>query len=185
MSPPEPSQSISNYVECVELGIPIVGDLHLQAPHQLAEAIVQVVEVEGPVHIAEVVLRIRNLWGLGRAGARIKNAIEEAALRAQHSGQIHQKGAFLWAIDTQKIEVRQRISPKIEWICDEEITEAMKRVIMTQGAISSDALITESVRFFGYKATGTTVVKRLRLQLNKLVETGEFEILPNGAVRLP
>lgn len=185
VSPPEPSQSISNYVECAELGIPIVGDLHLQAPHQLAEAIVQVVEVESPVHIDEVVLRIRNLWGLGRAGARIKNAIEEAALRAQHSGQIHRKGAFLWAIDTQKIEVRQRISPKIEWICDEEITEAMKRVIRTQGAISSDALITESVRFFGYKATGTTVVKRLRLQLNKLVGTGEFEILPNGAVRLP
>ena len=61
----------------------------------------------------------------------------------------------------------------------------MKRVITAQGAISRDALVTESVKFFGYKATGATVVKRLRLLLDKLVKAGEFEILPNGTVGLP
>ena len=73
VSSSEPNQSISNYVECTELGIPIEGDLHLQQPRQLSRGVVQVVEIESPVHIEEVVLRIRNLWGLGRAGARIKN----------------------------------------------------------------------------------------------------------------
>ena len=184
VSPPEPNQSVADYVACTELGIPIEGDLHLQLPHQLAKGVLQVVEVESPVHIDEVVLRIRNLWGLGRAGTRIKNAIEEASLSAQRSGRIHRKGAFLWAIDTREIEVRQRRSPKIEWICDEEIAEAMKRVITEQGAISKDALIIESVRFFGYKTTRKTVVKHLRPLLKKLAEAGEFEILPNGTVRL-
>ncbi len=181
----EPNQSVSAYVECAELGIPIVGDLHLQLPHQLAKAVVQVVKVESPVHIDEAILRIRRLWGLGRAGARIRDAVKEAIFSAQQSRQIYQKNEFLWATDEREIEGRQRKSPKIAWICDEEIAEAMKRVIRTQGAIPADALITESTRFLGYKATGATVVKRLRLLLDKLVESGEFEISPNDAVRLP
>ena len=181
----ESNQSTSNYIECAELGIPIAGDLHLQLPYQLAKAVVQVVKVESPVHIDEVILRIRSLWGLGRAGARIRDAVKGAVFSAKRSGQIHQRNEFLWATDEREIKVRQRKSPKIEWICDEEIAEAMKRVIITQGAILADALITESTRFFGYKATGATVVKRMRLLLDKLVKVGEFEILPNGAVRLP
>ena len=181
----EPNQPVSNYIECAELGIPIAGDLHLQLPYQLAKAVVQIVKVESPVHVDEVILRIRSLWGLARAGARIREAVKGAVFSAKRSGQIHQRNEFLWATDEREIKVRQRTSPKIEWICDEEIAEAMKRVIITQGAISADALITESTRFFGYKATGATVVKHLRLLLDKLVKAGEFEILPNGAVRLP
>lgn len=181
----EPNQPVSNYIECAELGIPIAGDLHLQLPYQLAKAVVQIVKVESPVHVDEVILRIRSLWGLARAGARIRETVKGAVFSAKRSGQIHQRNEFLWATDEREIKVRQRTSPKIEWICDEEIAEAMKRVIITQGAISADALITESTRFFGYKATGATVVKHLRLLLDKLVKAGEFEILPNGAVRLP
>ena len=182
---PEPNQPVSNYIECIDLDIPITGELHLQLPNQLAKGVVRVVEIESPVHIDEVVLRIRNLWGLGRAGSRIKGAVGSAVFSAQRSGQIRQRNEFLWTTDEREIKIRQRKSPKIEWICDEEIAEAMKRVIITQGAISADALITESTRFFGYKATGATVVKRLRLLLDKLVKAAEFEILPNGAVRLP
>ena len=182
---PEPSSSIADYVACADLGILIHGELHAQPPSQLAKAILQIVEVESPVHIDEVVLRIRNLWGLGRAGARIKDAVERAVFSAQRDGRIQRKGKFLWTTDTQEVKVRQRKSPKIEWICDEEIAEAMKRVITTQGAILRDALITESVKAFGYKASGETVFKRLRLLLGKLAEVGEFQILPNGTVRLP
>ena len=184
--PPSGSnQPGSAYVECTDLGIPRDGDLAQQPPHRLAQGVVQVVKIESPVHIDEVVLRIRSLWGLGRAGNRIRAAIKDAVFSAQQNGQIRQKGNFLWTVDKQEIKMRQRKPPKIEWICDEEIAEVMKRVITAQGAISQDALITESVRFFGYKAVGATVAKHLRLLLDKLVKVGEFEILPNGAVRLP
>ena len=185
VSPLEPNLPISNYIECKNLGIPIMGELHLQQPRQLAEGVIQVVEIESPVHIDEVVLRVRNLWGLGRAGARIRNAVRHAVFRAQRSGRIRRNGNFLWTTDRREIEVRQRTSPKIEWICDEEIAEAMKRIITAQGAISGDALITESVKLFGYKAVRATVSKRLRPLLNELARDGKLEILPNGNVRLP
>ena len=182
--PPEPNSSIADYVACADLGILVYGKLHAQPLSQLAKAISQIVEVESPVHIDEVVLRIRNLWGLGRAGARIKNAIERGALSAQRNRRIHRTGDFLWTVDERNIPIRRRKKPKIEWICDEEIAEAMKSVITIQGAIPRDALIAESVKLFGYKSLGKTVVDRTSPIVDKLVKTGTLQILPNGMVCL-
>ena len=181
---PEPSSSIADYVACADLGILIYGELHVQPPSQLAKAISQIVEVEGPVHIDEVVLRIRNLWGLGRAGARIKNAIEKGALSAQRDRRIRRTSDFLWTVDERDIPIRRRKKPKIEWVCDEEIAEAMKLVITIQGAIPRDALIAESMKLFGYKSMRKVAVQRVKPILDKLVKAGTFQILSNGMVDL-
>ena len=158
--------------------------LHAQPPSQLAGAISRIVEIESPVHIGEVMLRIRNLWGLGRAGARIKNAIEKGALSAQRSRRIRRTGDFLWSVGERDIPIRRREKPKIEWICDEEIAEAMKLVITIQGAIPRDALIAESVKLFGYKSVRKVAVQRMKPILDKLIEVGTFQILSNGMVHL-
>ena len=180
--PLEPSSSIVDYVECADLGILVYGDLHAQPLSQLAEAISRIVEIESPVHIGEVMLRIRNLWGLGRAGARIKNAIEKGALSAQRAERIRRTGDFLWIVDERDIPIRRRKKPKIEWICDEEIAEAMKLVITIQGAIPRNALIAESVKLFGYKSVRKIAVQQMKPILDKLIKIGTFQILSNGMV---
>ena len=182
--PPAPSSSIVDYVACADLGILVYGKLHVQPPSQLAKAISRIVEIESPVHIGEVMLRIRNLWGLGRAGARIKNAIEKGALSAQRSRRIRRTGDFLWTVDERDIPIRRRKKPKIEWICDEEIAEAMKLVITIQGAIPRAALIAESAKLFGYKSVRKVVVQRMKPILEKLIKVGTFQILSNGMVNL-
>ena len=181
----EPNQPLANYVVCTDLGIPIEGDLHLQLPEKLAKGIVAVVEIESPVHIDEVVLRVRNLWGLGRSGNRIRESVRKAVSSAQRDGHIHRKGDFLWRTDGQEIEVRQRKTPKIEWICSEEVTEAMKQVIRVQGAISRKALRDETIKLFGYKTARSKPSNYLMPYLNKLLATGELQLLPNDIVRLP
>ncbi len=182
--PPEPSSSIVDYVVCADPGILVYSELHAQPPSQLAEAISRIVEIESPVHIGEVMLRIRNLWGLGRAGVRIKKAIEKGTLNAQRSRRIRRTGDFLWTVDERDVPIRRRKKPKIEWICDEEIAEAMKLVITIQGAIPRDALIAESVKLFGYKSVRKVAVQRMKPILDKLVEVGAFQILSNGMVHL-
>ena len=181
---PEPSSNIADYVMCADLGISVYGELHVQSTSQLAKAISRIVEIESPVHIDEVMLRIRNLWGLRRTGARIKNAIESGALSAQRDSRIRRTGDFLWTIDERDIPMRRREKPKIEWICDEEIAEAMKLVITIQGAIPRDALIAESVKLFGYRSVGKVAVQRMKPIVNKLLKTGTFQILSNGKVDL-
>ena len=64
--------SIADYVQdyqiCKDLGISMHGELHRQTISQLAKAVREVVKIESPVHIDLVALRIRQLWGLKRAG---------------------------------------------------------------------------------------------------------------------
>ena len=182
---PTPSSGITDYVVCADLGIFVYGELHAQPLSQLAKAISRIVEVESPVHIDEVILRMRNLCGLGRAGARIKNAIEKGALSAHRDKRIRIKSTFLWTVNERDIPIRRRKKPKIEWICDEEIAVAMKLVITRQGAIPHDELIAESVKLFGYKSVRKVAVQRMKPILDELVKAGTFQILPNGAVRLP
>jgi hypothetical protein len=50
------------------------GELHETAVGVLAALVEEAVRIEGPVHIDEVIERIRSAWGLKRAGGRIQQA---------------------------------------------------------------------------------------------------------------
>ena len=180
----ETTPQFHDYIECKTLGIPNTGELHHQSPTLLAEAIQQVVIVESPVHINLVVLRIRTLWGLAKAGAKIRNAIENGVLYAERNDMVRRKGNYLWTNDDGEVTVRKRKSPDIEWICDEEIIEAMKSVLSLQGAITPDALISESAKYFGYKSKGRRIVERISSIIDELVEHRIFSINQQNMVNL-
>ena len=175
---------IHDYQICKDLKIPMQGELHRQAISQLAKAVTEVVKIESPVHVDLVALRIRQLWGLKRAGTRIKNAIQASIAAARRDKLIYQNGDFLWAADNREIRVRCRTEPKIEWICEDEIVEAMKFVLTSQGGMPDKSLITETVKLFGYKSAGQTVMRKMEPLLEKLVKSGKFQILPNSMVQL-
>ena len=65
------SENVAEYELCRELRIAPNEDLHLVAPELLAAAVEDVVRIEGPVHLDEVIRRIRTVWRLQRAGNRI------------------------------------------------------------------------------------------------------------------
>lgn len=175
---------VQNYQTCKDLKIPIRGELHLQTTSQLAKAVTEVVKIESPVHTDLVALRIRQLWGLGRAGTRIKNAIKYGIADAQGKELIYKNGNFLWATNNRKIKVRCRTKPKIEWICEEEIVEAMKLVLTLQGAITPVALIKETTKLFGYKSTSKAIIQQINPLLEKFIQEGIFQLAANGMVDL-
>ena len=187
LNPSDPL-SIADYVQdyqiCKDLGISMQGELHRQTISELAKAVTEVVKIESPVHVDLAALRIRQLWGLKRAGTRIKSAIQAGIAAARRDKLIYQSGDFLWAADKKKIRVRCRTKPKIEWICEEEIVEAMKFVLTLQGAMPDKSLITETVKLFGYKSAGQTVMRKMEPLLEKLVKSGKFQILPNSTMQL-
>lgn len=189
LQPPAPTSNVVDYVECTDLGIPIRGTLPEQDSSQLALAVEQVVAVEGPVHVDEVVLRIRSLWGVKRAGARIKDAIDEGILKAQRklktNRRVLRKGNFLWRVEESEMHVRRRENLNIAWICDEEIAEAMRQVLETQGSMPPDTLVAEAGKLFGYKSTGRTMVQRMRPLLDRFIQEGIFQFAANERVTLP
>ena len=160
------------------------GELHLQTIAQLTKAVTEVVKIESPVHTDLVALRIRQLWGLGRAGARIKNVIEDGITAAQRDKLIYKNGSFLWTVNDREVKVRRRSKPKIEWICEEEIAEAMK-LETSQGAITPEALIKEAAKLFGYKSTRKAITQRINPLLKKFFQKGIFQLAASGMVKLP
>ena len=177
--------TIPDYIECDDLGIPVYGELHLQDAMNIAQAISNVVNVESPVHIEQVVIRIRTLWGLAKAGKRIRMAIENGVGIAEKANLIQRRGDFLWSVNHKEIQIRKREKPKIEWICDEEIFQALSLVLTLQGAITQDSLISEGVKLIGYKATSNSVAEYVKDIVNERIKVGDLELTGNGMIQSP
>jgi very-short-patch-repair endonuclease/DNA polymerase III delta prime subunit len=177
---------VIDYAACASLGnTSYYGELHEQPIPSMAEMVAQVVRVEGPVHLDEVVRRIRMLWGLKRAGQRIANAVAVGADYAMRVGLIRQSGSFLWRAGDTTLKVRRRggdPTPKADIICDEEIAEAFRLVLKYQFATSPDDLVLRASRLFGFHAMHAQTASRLRAVLKGLIEKGELEEKANGMV---
>lgn len=185
-----PGDSVVEYELCSSLCIPVTGELHEKHPSELAKAVTQIVEVEGPVHFSEVVRRIRVAWGLKKAGKRIQDAVLSAVVYAKQSGDVISKGDFLFYNGTAgiKVKVRRRCGnppARIDLICDDEIAKAVKIVIIRQFATPRDELVKQTSRLLGFKATRGGTASRIENVVNWLLETGELEILPNSMINFP
>ena len=76
---------ILNYETCNDITIDKNCPLHEKSTVELSQAITQIVNIEGPIHINEVIKRIRLLWGLKKAGKRIKDNITSAVIVAEQN----------------------------------------------------------------------------------------------------
>ncbi len=96
----------------------------------LTDIIVQVVKVESPVHIEELIRRVREALGYGRAGGRIREGILDHLQIAARSGEVEIDGDFIWIVPRNPIMARSRAKhppqyKKLEYIHPREIQEAI------------------------------------------------------------
>ena len=147
----------------------------------------QIVDMEGPIHITEVVRRIRVAWGVKRAGKRIQDAITDAITLSQENGDVTVKKEFLYPKNFNLTVRRRSGDPpaKINLICDDEIVEAAKIVIRTQYASPMSEVIKQTSRLFGIKVTRGITAKRIEGIVQQLVEDGELEVQSNGMLNFP
>jgi len=155
------------------------GPLHETAPGTLARWISRVVEVESPVHLDEVTVRIRTAAGVGRSGSRIRAQMRLGAQIGANQGsyRIDAQG-FLWRLDRDTVEVRRRdgdIAPSLrnpDMIAPEEIGAALVHAVRVSYGIAPEAAVQEAVRLFGFKRAGQKIVRSFRRVLDGLVEDG-------------
>lgn len=178
---------VTDYEICLELGIPIQGKLHEESPVVISEAIATVVNVEGPIHFDEVVKRIRDLWGLKRAGQRMKRVIERGVSYGVTNGLIKRDNDFLWPMDLITPSVRCRSSDypaKIELICSEEIEEAILLVLRHQFDTRPNELAVQASRLLGFRVTREMTSKVILQVVDQMIENGRLKELPNGMIHL-
>jgi very-short-patch-repair endonuclease len=148
-------------------------------PHEapIAEVVayvIKVVEVEGPIHVDEITTRIRTLWGLGRAGARIRGVIARAAEIATKQRMI--EGGPFFLIPSRSIEVRDRSAVtsqslrKPEMLPPAEIDLAIIKAVGENFGAQRHELIQAVSRSFGFAATSGQLRAVFEDSINRLLK---------------
>lgn len=133
---------------------------------QLADLILKIVEIEGPIHIDEVARRITFAFGKSRTGNRIVEATGRAALlAAQRYSNLRREGPFLLT-DTQAGDppVRDRSDEtgsllKAPYLPPMEIAAAANRIRSESGDMPTQDLIRAVARLLGFQRVGSDLAE--------------------------
>jgi very-short-patch-repair endonuclease len=145
---------------------------------EMAAYVVKIVEVEGPVHIDEIAARTRILWGLQRAGNRIRSAVARAADVAVRRGLL--EGGPFYCLPGQAITVRDRSEVestslrKPEMLPPAEIDVALLKVIDDNFGASRSELTQAASRLFGFQSLGVQLRSVLEDGIARLVAVGKL-----------
>lgn len=156
-----------------------------QEPHEvsatmMATYVLKVVETEGPIHLDEITARIRSLWGLGRAGARIRAAVEAGAKVAERKGAI--EGGPFYQIPGQEINVRDRSKVssstlrRPDMLPPVELDIAILKVIDENFGAEKDDLVVAVSRLLGFSATSAQLRNTLGERIDSLTSTGALTL---------
>jgi very-short-patch-repair endonuclease len=153
------------------------GEPHRLPPAAMADAVVRIVALEGPVHGAEVARRITRLAGLERTGRRIAEAVGRGLGRAVREQRLVRDGGF-YALPETAPQVRDRSSVRSaslrrpDMLPPAEIQAAILQVTSSHYGATSGEIALEVGRLLGFQAAGA--------RLRSLIEAEALQLLASG-----
>jgi len=147
---------------------------------QLAGLVGKVAEVEAPVHFDEVVRRIREAAGKGRAGSQIRPHIEDAVRAAERQGLIKFKKPFVYLPNQNGFAVRSRSQfpaqvKKIELIAPEEIEQAAAEILRDSIAVDPEDIAKPVANRLGFERVTPEIASHVMNVIKVATRSGRFE----------
>jgi hypothetical protein len=167
-------------------------DMHdYGAQSDLRRMIEEVVTVEGPVAREVVLRRVREAWGIGRAGSRIRSSFDEAVKTLRSRGRIieSEKGVLtLDGANAERVRVPDPDDPSTRrTIAEVPVTELRAAILGVVGdamQAGRDELTFAVARLYGWNRRGSDIGAALEravtylLRMKRLVRDGEYLRLP-------
>jgi Protein of unknown function (DUF4011)/REase_MTES_1575/Protein of unknown function (DUF3320)/AAA domain len=156
-------------------------ELHLVTSPEMADVVQKIVDVEGPIHRDEVINRVRDLWGLGRAGGRIQAAVDAGIAHAVAQRRVVREHQLFLTVPNRVVRVRDRSEVgslglrRPECLPPSEIEEAIRQVVRDSYGASQDEVVQAAARALGFRTTGG--------QLRAGIEDRVGSLLANGYLR--
>jgi very-short-patch-repair endonuclease len=173
-----PTPSARNYYREAAFGVNRQVDPHETPLAEMAGYVVKIVDIEGPINLDEIITRIRILWGLQRAGSRIRAAVSQAAQIAAKRGLI--VGDEFYDLPNREISVRDRSQVdslslrRPEALPPTELRRALITTVDDNFGAPRDALIQAVSRALGYQSLSTQIRETIAAQLRHLIENNEL-----------
>ncbi len=176
----------AKHYSSASLSINLKGqELHEVPQATLAKYLYEIAEVESPVHIHEAFRRVADAAGITRIGNRIETSLNNALQYAKRMGKLKIDKHFLWSLHMAIPSVRDRsalpqVSKKIEYICEEEITQAILIIVRESFGINRNDIPVAACRLLGYARTTDDMrhqvdrIVNLLIQKNKLTESNNL-----------
>lgn len=181
--PPEPATAVASqpYVRAnitLRLG---TLELHEVSVTRLGPLVQSIAEVEGPVHVQQVMRRICDAAGVSRLGGRIETALSAGIDYARRQGWVKVQGEFVCSTMGGEVVVRDRsaLSPaerKIELIAPEEVKAAIKAVVDASFGIDNNEIPPAVARLFGFARTSDDIAAGIRKQMKGMIKKSELAI---------
>jgi hypothetical protein len=139
------------------------------------------VDVEGPIHRDEVVNRVRDLWGLGRAGGRIQAAVDAGIAYAVAQRRVVREHQLFLTLANRPAQVRDRSEVaslglrRPEYLPPSEIETAVRHVVRGSYGVTQDEVIQATSRALGFRATSG--------QLRAVIQDRIGHMLSDGYLR--
>ena len=143
---------------------------------EVAKSICAIVDVEGPIHVKEVVKRVKDSCHIKRAGSNLKKAVNSAINEAENAGDIIKIGDFLYDASNNNVVIRKRDKPNIELISDEEISKNIELVLLHKSNMTTKEIAKETSRNFGFKSTSKKTADRINGVLDLMIANNKVKI---------
>ncbi|MGA5127132.1 DUF3320 domain-containing protein [Streptomyces pseudogriseolus] len=166
-------------------------ELHTrEARPDVRKALTQIIDAEGPVHEDLLVQRVREAWGVQRAGNRIRDNVLEVARALVGSGAVTCDGSFYDVFGRELLTARTPEQGgtvrKIMHIAPAERYVALYELAAECPGMSHEELIKQACDFFGWRRIGKDIRDCLAADIEVLHQRGRLEGGPElvSAVRV-
>ena len=169
--------NIVDYVESGDIGLNSSDDLYKQPISKVSDSVKLIVDIEGPIHVNEVINRIKNSCHIKRAGSNLKKTVNSAIVNAENNGEIIRIGDFLYDASNNDVLIRRRNKPNIDLISDEEIAKSIELVLTHKQNITTKQIPKETSRNFGFKSTSKKTASRINSVLDLMIANNRVKIV--------
>jgi very-short-patch-repair endonuclease len=172
--------ALSTPYKMARLAVPRNRDPHELSTRELADLLFMVVEDEGPIHEDELVVRVRDLWNLQRAGSRVQDAVARGVRSLLVTQRCVREDGFL-SLPGAVVPVRNREDVdsatlrKPDMLPPSEIRGAILALIDTHHGATLEETPIAVARILGFKTTSGPLRAVIEAQIARLVQLGAIQ----------
>ena len=167
---------IVDYKFASDFGLNSQEDLYNQPIENVSKSVNEIIAVEGPIHVNEVVKRVKDSCHIKRAGSKMKKQVQKAIKESENSGSIIRIGDFLYDASSNDVVIRRRVKPKIDLISDEEISKNIETILSHKQSLTTASLTKEVSRNFGFKSTSRKTSAKIKSVLDSMIAEGTVKL---------